>query len=77
MSKKSNPAYKVKNIQRKQLICMSRINSINKNKLYVLDKGNSSTPLFKSHKSIERKPIQVIYLNRRKHLNFKRKTTKQ
>ena len=42
-----------------------------------MNEGNRSIQLFKRNNSIERKQIRVTNLNRGKHINFKRKTTKQ
>ena len=41
------------------------------------NKGNSTIPLFKSPKSIERKQIRITNLNRGKRINYKREITKQ
>ena len=43
----------------------------------MIDKGNSSIPLFKSHKSTERKQIMFTNQNRVTHRPQERKTTKQ
>ena len=39
--------------------------------------GNNSILLFKSRKKIERKQIRITNKNRRKHINYKRKTKEQ
>ena len=41
------------------------------------NKGNSSIPLLKSHKWIERKQIQITNLNRKKYIKYKRERTEQ